>query len=304
MSNEVQNGGQDSYYPTHTGEGDASQPMTLDSLQDPPPGTKPRYPYSTLIRYAIKGSPNGRLLLEEIYYALGEVDINPLIPVAEFSRISQRIGEHPSTNHTVGSMSETGLMFARGRFPYFRTAPSGWKNSVRHNLSLNPSFIKVPRPLTDRGKGSFWALDESVDPRTGVHRVRKRRGGAERGVDAGSSHAAGHVEHYSPYPMHPGLIHPAYDVDPADPSVLATNKTYYREQWFEDVRRLEEYVKEMEEKGIADYEFWRAMYMRLYRAFAPEPMYAPHGMHPGMDPSMQEGTHEGDHGDELEEEDE
>ena len=104
--------------------------------------------------------------------------------------------------------------------------------------------------------------------------------------------------------MHPGLVHPAYDVDPADPSVLATNKAYYREQWFEDVRRLEEYVKEMEEKGIADYEFWRAMYMRLYRAFAPEPMYAPPGMHPGMDPSMQEGMNEGDQGDELEEEDE
>ncbi|CAG7847485.1 SubName: Full=Uncharacterized protein {ECO:0000313/EMBL:CCA75373.1} [Serendipita indica DSM 11827] len=297
MSNEVQNGGQDSYYPTHTGEGDASQPMTLDSLQDPPPGTKPRYPYSTLIRH-----PAHVLLVVEP--DMRSKDLQMVAYCLKKSIMRLRIGEHPSTNHTVGSMSETGLMFARGRFPYFRTAPSGWKNSVRHNLSLNPSFIKVPRPLTDRGKGSFWALDESVDPRTGVHRVRKRRGGAERGVDAGSSHAAGHVEHYSPYPMHPGLIHPAYDVDPADPSVLATNKTYYREQWFEDVRRLEEYVKEMEEKGIADYEFWRAMYMRLYRAFAPEPMYAPHGMHPGMDPSMQEGTHEGDHGDELEEEDE
>ena len=28
------------------------------------------YPYSTLIRYAIKGSPNQKLLLEDIYYAI------------------------------------------------------------------------------------------------------------------------------------------------------------------------------------------------------------------------------------------
>lgn len=55
------------------------------------------------------------------------------------------------------------------------------QNSVRHNLALNPSFEKVPRPLTDRGNGSYWTVKDNVDPRTGVHHIRKRESnGAKR----------------------------------------------------------------------------------------------------------------------------
>ena len=38
----------------------------------------------------------------------------------------------------------------------------------------------MPRPLTDRGKGSYWTVNDNVDPRTGVHRVRKKRPGKSK----------------------------------------------------------------------------------------------------------------------------
>ena len=31
-------------------------------------------------------------------------------------------------------------------FPFFNTAPQGWKNSVRHALSMNKCFQKIPDP--------------------------------------------------------------------------------------------------------------------------------------------------------------
>ena len=41
-------------------------------------------------------------------------------------------------------------------FPYFRHRGQGWRNSVRHNLSLNDFFLKAGRAAN--GKGHYWAI--------------------------------------------------------------------------------------------------------------------------------------------------
>ncbi|XP_039083353.1 forkhead box protein N4 [Hyaena hyaena] len=64
-------------------------------------------------------------------------------------------------NSKTGSLPVSEIYsFMKEHFPYFKTAPDGWKNSVRHNLSLNKCFEKVENKLGGSSrKGCLWALN-------------------------------------------------------------------------------------------------------------------------------------------------
>jgi len=49
------------------------------------------------------------------------------------------------------------------RHPFYKMDHSpNWQNAIRHNLTLNKCFTKVPRPPSE-GRGSFWRLEDGAE---------------------------------------------------------------------------------------------------------------------------------------------
>lgn len=114
------------------------------------------------------------------------VDVKPTL--SYIGLIAKAIMESPQSRLSLGSI----YSWIESNYPYYRNRGQGWRNSVRHNLSLNDCFIKAGR--CEDGKGNYWAIHPAnlQDFLRGDFRQRRRsrRRGRRKEADLGMFHVA------------------------------------------------------------------------------------------------------------------
>ena len=147
----------------------------------------PQYPGQFTQQFRPLGTPNEAASFP---VAVGRIRRPQKPPFSYIALITMAIESMQNKRATLAEICQ----FIREKFPYYsQNCKQGWENSIRHNLSLNECFQKLPREQGKPGKGHYWILEPGARHMFDEGSFRRRKKRYKKGDVPESNEEADHT---------------------------------------------------------------------------------------------------------------